>query len=98
MVGRLSPDMRDKTIDLMIAAVVRQDPVGVADALYAIGSPTRKVDMRAYRAEVSMLAGEVIWSAAQRDRGLEDAARHHPRRTEVRHRDPLPTLFSLAKR
>lgn len=60
MVGRLSPDMRDKTIDLMIAAVVRQDPVGVADALYAIGSPTRKVDMRAYRAEVSMLAEKYL--------------------------------------
>jgi ubiquinone biosynthesis protein len=41
MVGRLSPEMRDKTIDLMVAAV-RQDYVGVADALYAIGTPTKK--------------------------------------------------------
>ena len=59
MVGRLSPDMRDKTLDLMVAAV-RQDTLGVADALYAIGTPTKKVDMRAYRAEVSMLAEKYL--------------------------------------
>lgn len=59
MVGRLSPDMRDKTVDLMIAAV-RQDSLGVADALYSIGTPTRKVDMRAYRAEASMLAEKYL--------------------------------------
>jgi ubiquinone biosynthesis protein len=59
MVGRLSVDMRDKTIDLMIAAV-RQDSLGVADALYSIGTPTRKVDMRAYRAEASMLAEKYL--------------------------------------
>lgn len=55
MVGRLSPELRDRTIDLMLAAV-RQDPYAVADALYAIGRPTRKVDMRDYRAEAAMLA------------------------------------------
>jgi ubiquinone biosynthesis protein len=59
MVGRLSPEMRDRTIDLMIAAV-RQDYVGVADALYAVGTPTRKVDMRAYRAEVARLAEKYL--------------------------------------
>jgi ubiquinone biosynthesis protein len=59
MVGRLSPDLRDKTIDLMIAAV-REDTLGVADALYAIGTPTRKVDMRAYRAEAAMLAEKYL--------------------------------------
>jgi ubiquinone biosynthesis protein len=59
MVGRLSPDMRDKTLDLMVAAV-RQDTLGVADALYALGTPTKKVDMRAYRAEVSMLAEKYL--------------------------------------
>jgi ubiquinone biosynthesis protein len=59
MVGRLSPEMRDKTLDLMIAAV-RQDHVGVADALYAIGTPTRKIEMRAYRAEVSLLAEKYV--------------------------------------
>lgn len=59
MVGRLSPDMRDKTIDLMIAAV-RGDSIAVADALYAIGTPTRKVDLRAYRAEASLLAEKYL--------------------------------------
>jgi len=59
MVGRLSPDMRDKTLDLMVAAV-RQDHLGVADALYALGTPTKKVDMRAYRAEVSILAEKYL--------------------------------------
>jgi ubiquinone biosynthesis protein len=59
MVGRLSPEMRDKTVDLMIAAV-RQDYIAVADALYVIGTPTKKVDMRAYRAEVSQLAEKYL--------------------------------------
>lgn len=52
MVGRLSPELRDRTVDLLIAAA-RQDSIAVADALYAIGMPTKKVDMRAYRAEVA---------------------------------------------
>ena len=59
MVGRLSPEMRDRTVDLMIAAV-RQDYTAVADALYAIGTPTKKVDMRAYRAEVAQLAEKYL--------------------------------------
>ncbi len=59
MVGRLSPEMRDKTIDMMIAAV-REDHIALADALYAIGTPTRKVDMRAYRAEVSRLSEKYL--------------------------------------
>ncbi len=59
MVGRLSPEMRDRCIDLMVAAG-RDDHVGVADALYQIGTPTKKVDMRAYRAEVSMLSEKYL--------------------------------------
>ncbi len=55
MVGRLSPEMRDKTLDLMVAAV-RRDSVAIADAMHAIGTPTRKVDVRAYRADVAALA------------------------------------------
>jgi ubiquinone biosynthesis protein len=43
----------------MIAAV-RQDYVAVADALYAIGTPTKKIDMRAYRAEVGQLAEKYL--------------------------------------
>ena len=59
MVGRLSPEMREKTVDLMVGAV-RQDYVGIADALYAIATPTKKVDMRAYRAEVAMLSEKYL--------------------------------------
>jgi ubiquinone biosynthesis protein len=59
MVGRLSPELRDRTVDLMVAAV-RKDMVGVADALYSIGKPTKKVDMREYRAEVGMLAEKYL--------------------------------------
>ncbi len=59
MVGRLSPELRDRTVDLLMAAV-RNDSIGVADALYAIGRPTRKVDMREYRAEVSVLAEKYL--------------------------------------
>ena len=55
MVGRLSPKMRDRTIDLMLAAV-REDYAGIADALYAIGRPVRKIDRDAYDAEVTTLA------------------------------------------
>lgn len=59
MVGRLSPEMRDRCIDLMVAAT-RNDPVALADALYSIGTPTRRVDMRAYRAEVAMLSEKYL--------------------------------------
>lgn len=59
MVGRLSPRMRDLTVDLMVAAV-REDFEGVADALYALATPTRKIDMVAYRAQVAMLAERYV--------------------------------------
>jgi ubiquinone biosynthesis protein len=59
MVGRLSPEMRDKTIDLMLAAT-RKDHEAMADALYAIGTPTKKVDMRAFRAEVARLSEKYL--------------------------------------
>ena len=74
MVGRLSPELRELTIDLMIAAV-RKDAHAVADALYSIGRPTQTVDMRAYRTEAAMRAekylgrslGEIQLSAMIRD-------------------------------
>jgi ubiquinone biosynthesis protein len=92
MVGRLSPELRDKTIRLMVAAV-RQDSLAVADALYAIGRPTKKVDMTAFRAEVSLLAEkylgralrEIQLSALIRD--LVDAA--------VKYGLEIPTDFML---
>jgi ubiquinone biosynthesis protein len=59
MVGRLGPRMRDLTVDLMVAAA-REDYDAVADAMYAIATPTKKVEMRAYRAEVAMLAEKYL--------------------------------------
>ena len=59
MVGRLSPELRERTIDLMIAEV-RNDPYAVADALYEIGRPTKKVDMREYRGYVATLAEKYL--------------------------------------
>lgn len=59
MVGRLSPELRDRTLDLMIASV-RKDEIAIADALYAIGRPTKKVDMREYRADVALLADKYL--------------------------------------
>jgi len=44
----------------MMVAAVRKDAYGVADALYAIGRPTKKVDMREYRAEVALLAEKYL--------------------------------------
>ena len=59
MVGRLNPELRDRTIDLMVAAA-RNDPYAVADALYQIGRPTKKIDMREYRSEVALLAEKYL--------------------------------------
>ncbi len=59
MVGRLSPRMRDRTIDV-ITACLRQDHEAIADALYAIGTPTKKIDMLAYRAEVALLSEKYL--------------------------------------
>jgi ubiquinone biosynthesis protein len=59
MVGRLSPEMRDKTIRLMVAAA-RNDSRAVADALFPIGRPTKKIDMEEYRAEVGLLAEKYL--------------------------------------
>ncbi|MCC6217078.1 MAG: AarF/ABC1/UbiB kinase family protein [Polyangiaceae bacterium] len=59
MVGRLSPRMRDLTVDMMVGAV-RKDYEGIADAMYQLGTPTRKIDMEAYRAEVALLAEKYL--------------------------------------
>jgi ubiquinone biosynthesis protein len=59
LVGRLSADMRDKVVDLMIAAA-KQDGRGLADALYGIGTPTRRIDRARYEAEVMMLAEKYL--------------------------------------
>jgi ubiquinone biosynthesis protein len=59
MVGRLSPRMRDLTVDVMVSAV-RRDYEGIADAMYQIGTPTKKIDMDAYRAEVALLSEKYL--------------------------------------
>ncbi|HEY5961148.1 MAG TPA: AarF/UbiB family protein, partial [Polyangiaceae bacterium] len=55
MVGRLSPHLRDLTVDLMIGAI-RRDYDAIADALEAIGTPTQRIDSSRFRAEVALLA------------------------------------------
>jgi len=62
MVGRLSPRLRDLTIDLMVAAS-RSDYEGIADALYAIGTPTRRVDVPAFHADVALLSERYLGRA-----------------------------------
>ncbi|MGE0787030.1 MAG: ABC1 kinase family protein [Sandaracinaceae bacterium] len=64
LVGRLTPHMREKTVDLMIAAV-QEDHVGIADALWAIGTPSRKVDRRAFDAEVAALSDRYLGKQLQ---------------------------------
>jgi ubiquinone biosynthesis protein len=59
IVGRLTPQLRDKTVDLMVAAA-SEDYRAIADALYAIGTPTKKVDRREFEAEVTVLADKYL--------------------------------------
>src|SRR5690606_19521221 len=55
----LSPARRALTIDV-ITASLRKDHEAIADALYAIGTPTKKIDMNAYRAEVALLSEKYL--------------------------------------
>jgi ubiquinone biosynthesis protein len=59
LVGRLTTQLREKTVDLMVAAV-QEDDRGIADALYAIGTPTRKIDRQAFEADVAALAEKYL--------------------------------------
>ncbi len=59
LVGHLSGPMRDKALELIVAAV-REDFDAVADALYALGRPTRKVDMRDFRNDVQTLGRKYL--------------------------------------
>ncbi|MET0390206.1 MAG: AarF/UbiB family protein [Polyangiales bacterium] len=67
LVGRLSPRLRDRLIDLLIAASSR-DSRAIADVLYAIGRPTKKIDRAAFESDVSRLADKYL------GRKLEDVA------------------------
>jgi ubiquinone biosynthesis protein len=62
MVGRLSPRLRDLTIDLMVAAS-RSDYEAIADALYAIGTPSRRVELTAFHADVAHLSERYLGRA-----------------------------------
>jgi ubiquinone biosynthesis protein len=59
MVGRLDPRLRDLTVDVMFTAF-RRDYAGLADAIYAIGTPTRKIDRQAFEAEVALRAEKYL--------------------------------------
>jgi ubiquinone biosynthesis protein len=59
LVGHLSPRLRDRLVDLVIAAGTK-DPRGLADALYAIGRPSKKIDRAAYEADVARLADKYL--------------------------------------
>jgi len=59
LVGRLTPDMRNKAVDLMVAAL-QNDVDALADALLAMGRPGGKVDMAAFRAEVGVLSEKYL--------------------------------------
>jgi len=59
LVGRLSPRLRDRLIDLLLATSSR-DSRAIADALYALGRPTKKVDRAALEGDVSRLADKYL--------------------------------------
>lgn len=59
LVGRLSPRLRDRLVDLVIATGTR-DPRKVADALYALGKPSKKVDRVAFEGEVARLSDKYL--------------------------------------
>jgi ubiquinone biosynthesis protein len=59
LVGRLTEETRAKAIELMLAAVTA-DASGLADALLAMGRPRGRVDLPAFRAEVTVLSEKYL--------------------------------------
>ncbi len=59
LVGRMSEEMRDGAIRLLIAAATA-DAAGVADALLAMGKPRGRVDVKTFRAEVAVIAEKYL--------------------------------------
>lgn len=92
MVGRLSPRIRDLTIDVVIAAL-RQDHEGIALALYEIGSPSKKIDMASYQAEVALLSDRYLGKQL-RDIELSSLIRDLVR-TATKYGIEIPTDFVL---
>jgi ubiquinone biosynthesis protein len=64
LVGRLSPELRDKIIDLMLAAA-RKDTDAMATAMLSIGHSRKKVDHEAFRQEVRRLAEKHLRKSLQ---------------------------------
>jgi ubiquinone biosynthesis protein len=64
LVGRLSPKLRDRLVDLVIA-IGREDYRAMAAALYAIGHPTKRIDRAAFEAEVERLADKYLHKQLQ---------------------------------
>ena len=59
LVGRLSEELRDGAIRLLIAAATA-DARALADALLALGKPRGRVDLAAFRAEVAVVAEKYL--------------------------------------
>jgi ubiquinone biosynthesis protein len=55
LIGRLSPQLRDHTLDLLLAAA-NKDGDALADAVLAIAKPRGRVDRAAFRAHVGEVA------------------------------------------
>jgi len=59
LVGRLSPQLRDRTIDLMVAAVER-DPRSLADAVYALSRSRAKLDRLRFEADITEISDRYL--------------------------------------
>jgi len=59
MVGRLSPEMREKVIDIVFS-LMREDTAGVARAFFEIGRPEGRVDYTAFEAECTQLMQDEV--------------------------------------
>ncbi|MBI5482728.1 MAG: hypothetical protein HY906_27990 [Deltaproteobacteria bacterium] len=59
LVGRLSPEMRERIVDLMVA-LVREDAESLTDCLLAIGRPRSRVDRSAFQAEVQRICDRYL--------------------------------------
>ncbi len=64
LVGRLTPRLRDRMVDLMVGCA-RKDARAIADALYAMGKPTRRVDREAFETEVAVLSERYLGKQLQ---------------------------------
>jgi len=59
LVGRISDELRDQAIGLLLAAATA-DAAALADSLLAMGKPRGRVDLRAFRAEVAQLSEKYL--------------------------------------